>query len=262
MRIAYSRTVNRPEFRELAPFLYYDFVNESIIFGNPNLDIARIHNVDLRYEFYPRPGETISLAAFYKNFNNPIEYQLQIASDGQQPVSFINADVANNLGLELEVRKSLSDIAASSFLRNLSLSLNASVIRSRVDLGAQATAQDRVRPLQGQSPYVVNLAAFYDDIERGFAVNMFYNVFGARIFRVGSVTFPTVYEMPRNTLDLTVSKTIGPRLTLKAGAQNILNARFLFQQDSNRDTRINGTDETVTDFRRGQYFTLGVGVNL
>lgn len=261
-RLAYGRTVNRPEFRELAPFLYYDFVNESIIFGNENLDIARIHNVDLRYEFYPRPGETISLAAFYKNFNRPIEYQLQVSSDGQQPVSFINADFANNVGLELEVRKSLSDIAATSFLRNLSLVLNASLIYSRVDLGNQALVQERVRALQGQSPYVINLAAFYDDPKRGFAVNAFYNVFGKRIFRVGSVTFPTVYEMPRNTLDVSVSKTLGRRITLKAGAQNILDAPFRFFQDSNRDVDITGVDELITDFRRGAQVSVGLGLAL
>jgi len=261
-RIAYSRTVNRPEFRELAPFLYYDFVNETTISGNPNLDIARIHNIDLRYEFYPRPGETISLAAFYKNFNSPIEYNLQAASDGQQPVFFENADVANNIGLELEVRKSLSDIAATSFLRNLSFSFNASVIRSRVDLGDQVFIQDRVRALQGQSPYVVNLAAFYDDTERGFGINLFYNVFGTRIFRVGSVNFPTVYEMPRNIIDLTVSKTLGNRVTLKLGAQNLLNAPFRFFQDSNLDTKITDIDESIINFRRGAYFTAGITVNL
>ncbi len=263
IRLAYSRTVNRPEFRELAPFLYYDFVNEANVTGNPDLETARIHNLDLRYEFYPRPGETVSLAGFYKNFSRPIENYVAQASDGNQLFSFANADLANNVGVELEVRKSLSDIAAGSFLKNLSLVLNGSLIYSRVDLGDDPTLiQDRVRALQGQSPYIVNLAAFYDDQDRGFAVNVFYNVFGKRIFRVGSDIFPTVYEMPRNMLDLTVSKTIGERLTLKLGGQNILNAPFRFFQDSDRNREINGVDQLITGYRRGALFTAGVQVRL
>ncbi len=263
IRLAYSRTVNRPEFRELAPFLYYDFVSEANVTGNPNLETARIHNVDLRYEFYPRPGETISLAGFYKNFDRPIENYVAQASDGTQLFSFNNADLANNVGVELEVRKSLSDIAATSFLKNLSLVFNGSWIYSRVDLGNDPTLiQDRVRALQGQSPYIVNLAAFYDDRDRGFAVNVFYNVFGKRISRVGSDIFPTVYEMPRNMLDVTLSKNIGERLTFKLGGQNILNAPFRFYQDSDRNREIGDVDQLITGFRRGAYYTVGVAVKL
>lgn len=263
MRLAYSRTVNRPEFRELAPFLYYDFIQEANIIGDTTLQTAKIHNLDLRYEFYPRPGETVSIAAFYKNFNKPIESILGQVSDGQQQFSFGNADYANNVGLELEVRKSLSDIAATSFLKNLSLVFNGSYIYSRVDLGDNPDLiQDRVRALQGQSPYIVNLAAFYDDRDHGFAVNLFYNVFGKRIYRVGSDIFPTVYEMPRNMVDLTLSKTLGDRVTLKLGAQNLLNAPFRFNQDSNRDAKITDIDDSITRYRRGSYFTAGVTINL
>src|SRR5690606_7714971 len=68
LRLAYSRTINRPEFREIAPFLFYDFINEAGRLGNPDLKTVTIDNLDLRYEFYPRRGETISLGAFYKNF--------------------------------------------------------------------------------------------------------------------------------------------------------------------------------------------------
>lgn len=263
LRLAYSRTVNRPEFRELAPFLYYDFVNEANVIGSPDLETARIHNVDLRYEFYPRPGETISLAGFYKNFNKPIENFVTQASDGTQQFSYRNAELANNLGVELEIRKSLSDIAATSFLKNLSLVFNGSYIYSRVDLGNDPTLiQDRIRALQGQSPYIMNLAAFYDDRDRGFAVNIFYNVFGKRISRVGSEIFPTVYEMPRNMIDATVSKTIGEKITLKAGAQNILNAPFRFFQDSDRNRQITGIDQLITGFRRGPYYTASIAFRL
>jgi TonB-dependent receptor len=263
LRLAYSRTVNRPEFRELAPFLYYDFVNEANVIGSPDLETARIHNIDLRYEFYPRPGETISLAGFYKNFDKPIENFVAQASDGTQQFSYRNADLANNVGVELEVRKSLSDIASASFLKNLSLVFNGSYIYSRVDLGNDPTLiQDRVRALQGQSPYIVNLAAFYDDRDRGFGFNLFYNVSGKRISSVGSDIFPTVYEMPRNMIDATISKTIGEKITLKVGAQNILNARYRFFQDSDRNREIGSVDQLITGYRRGAYYTTSIAIRL
>jgi outer membrane receptor protein involved in Fe transport len=247
----------------LAPFLYYDFVNEANVEGFPGLETALIHNIDLRYEFYPRPGETISLAGFYKNFDKPIENIVLQASDGTQMFSYRNADFANNVGMELEVRKSLSDIAPTSFLKNLSLVFNGSYIYSRVDLGNNPDLiQDRVRALQGQSPYIMNLAAFYDDQDRGFAFNLFYNVFGKRISRVGSDIFPTVYEMPRNMIDATVSKTIGEKVTVKVGAQNILNAPFRFFQDSDRNREISGIDQLITGYRRGAYYTASVAIRL
>jgi outer membrane receptor protein involved in Fe transport len=108
----------------------------------------------------------------------------------------------------------------------------------------------------------MNLAAFYDDRDRGFALNIFYNVFGKRISRVGSNIFPTVYEMPRNMIDATISKTIGEKITLKVGAQNILNARFRFFQDSDRNREIGGIDQLITGYQRGAYYTVGVAVRL
>jgi outer membrane receptor protein involved in Fe transport len=259
LRLAYSRTVNRPEFRELAKTLYYDFVSEAVVFGNDTLGTAKIHNVDLRYEFYPRPGEAISVAAFYKYFDSPIENYMSGANDGQQQFTYRNAEKASNVGLELEARKSMSDLFAASFLRNLSLVFNSSIIYSEVDMGnSPDLIQERFRPLQGQSPYIVNLGAFYDDRNSGLSINLLYNVFGKRINRVGSTIYSSVYEMPRNVLDLTVTKKVNENFTLKAGVQNILNAPFRYTMDLDRDKKISSVDKNLVSYRRGAYFTLGV----
>ena len=74
--MAYGQTLNRPEFREIAPFSFYDFVNNRNITGNPNLKNAQVQNADFRYEFYPTPAEVLSIAAFYKKFTNPIEVRV------------------------------------------------------------------------------------------------------------------------------------------------------------------------------------------
>src|SRR5690606_37480075 len=123
-----------------------------------------------------------------------------------------------------ETRKSLLDVSASKFIQNISLVLNASVIKSKVDLGQETEqTQDRNRPMMGQSPYIVNTGIYYQDDERKLQVNLLYNVIGRRILLVGNYLNPTVYEMPRHVIDLTVTKNIGPRLELKAGIQDILN---------------------------------------
>ena len=71
LRMAFANTVNRPEFRELAPFVYYDFNTDFNYAGTPGLKTAYIQNADLRYEIYPEKGETISGGLFYKHFKKP-----------------------------------------------------------------------------------------------------------------------------------------------------------------------------------------------
>lgn len=261
LRVAYSRTVNRPEFRELAPFLFYDYKLEAGRFGNPDLVTASIDNIDLRYEWYMRPGETFNIGGFYKYFTNPIENRTIITTE-QPSFTYINADFARNVGAEIEFRKSFNGMTGSRLLDRLSISANASVIWSEVDLGTMASAQQRVRPLQGQSPYIVNTALFYDDQEHGFSGSVVYNIFGDRIYSVGDVLFPTIYELSRHSLDLTLTKRIGKRTTYKLGIQNLLDAPFRFFQDSDRNEKIDGKDDPIFTFRRGQLVSLSFSYDL
>lgn len=259
LRFAYSRTVNRPEFREIAPFLFYDYENEAARVGNANLKTAEIDNLDFRYEFYPNKGETMSLGAFYKRFDNPIENVTQITTE-QPQFNYANADSAFNYGVELEIRKSFKEWTNNLYLGRLSVNLNASYIFSEVDLGGNVTSQQQVRALQGQSPYIVNAALGYND-ETGFSANVIYNRFGDRIFSVGDVNFPTIYELSRNSLDLTVSKTF-KETTVKFGIQNLLDAEYQFFEDSNRDEEIDKSiDNPTSIFKKGALFSVGVTHN-
>ncbi len=262
LRMAYSRTVNRPEFRELAPFVFYDYKLEAGRFGNPNLVTASIQNFDLRYEMYPRVGETFSMGAFYKHFVNPIENKTIITTE-QPQFSYINADFARSYGVEVEVRKSLRGITGSPFLDRFSVNANASIIRSSVDLGSSAVAQDRVRPLQGQSPYIVNVALYYEEPVGQMSASLVYNIFGNRIFSVGDVLFPTIYELSRNSLDFTIAKRVN-KVSYKLGIQNILDAPYRFFEDSDRNEKItlNGNDNPVFTFRRGQLAGVSVSFDL
>lgn len=262
VRLAYSRTINRPEFRELAPFLYYNFELEMGVFGNPDLKTADINNVDLRWELYPSPGELISAGVFYKHFTNPIETVLQLTSESPQ-ATFGNADKADAYGVEVEVRKSLASLNDSRFFRNLTVNLNASYIFSEVDLGNQAGFQQRKRELQGQSPYLFNTGLFYIDDEAGMSASVAYNIFGQRIFQVGDVNFPSIYELSRNSLDVQFSKRFG-RLETRLNIQNLLNAEYRFYQDTdvNNKIDIDSQDAPIMRYRTGQQFSIALSYKI
>ena len=144
----------------------------------------------------------------------------------------------------------------SSFIDHFSINANASLIFSEVDLGEGVSqVQDRFRPLQGQSPYIVNAALYYEDIENTLSISAVYNIYGSRIFSVGDVNFPMIYELPRNSLDVSIRKTFG-RVTYKLGVQDIFNARYRFYQDSDRDNKITSKDHAIFTHRLGQLINL------
>jgi hypothetical protein len=261
MRVAYSRTVNRPEFRELAPFLYYQFEYEAGVFGNPDLKTAFIHNVDMRWEMYPNPGEMISVGTFYKNFKDPIETYLQITTETPQ-LFFNNATQATSWGLEVEFKKSLASLGVSKLLRNTSVNLNASWIESQVDIGDVATNQEQNRPLQGQSPYIINAGLYYSDEASGFSVNAAYNIFGPRIFSVGDKIFPSWWELSRNSLDFQIAKTWNKRFETKLNIQNALDAPYRIYQDNNSDNKIQEQEASIIRYKVGTQFSLGVSMKL
>jgi hypothetical protein len=260
LRLAYSKTVNRPEFRELAPFSFYDFDNEVNVLGNDSLKIANMQNVDLRWEMYPTPGELISAGVFYKHFNDPIETNIDNGTDS--PVFlFNNADNAQSYGVEVEIRKSLAYTSPSRFLNNTSVVFNAAYIFSEINLANDGTLQEKSsRPMQGQSPYIINAGLFYSDEETGWQANVQYNIFGKRIAFVGLPGQPTWWEMPRNVLDLTLTKRLSSRADLRFGISDILNARTYIREDANLDNDLTNaeTNKSVRSTRSGQYVTFGV----
>jgi TonB-dependent receptor len=256
IRMAYSKTVNRPVFRELAPFNYYDFDRNADISGNPNLKTARVDNVDLRWELYPSRAENISFGFFYKHFKDPIEQYLKPGSN--LIYSYTNADQATSYGIETEVRKSLENLS-SYFLKKFTLVLNGALIKSQIKLPSNLDNLQSDRAMQGQSPYVANASLFYNNNDNGLQISAQYNVFGKRIFAVGDKdSNPNQYEMPRNQIDLTVSKQLNRHLEFKFGIQDLLNQKYRLIQDSNRDKKITKVDESIQTFRWGQYTTLGV----
>jgi len=264
LRLAYGQTLNRPEFRELAPFSFYDFVNNRSISGNSNLKNADVQNFDLRFENYPTPSELFSIAAFYKIFTNPIEV---VFESGSNPIlNFANAKSAFSAGFEAEIRKNLSASAPNTFLGKTSLVFNATYIFSQVKLDPSiAATQSDNRPLQGQSPYIINAGLNYNDAKRGLQLNFNYNVIGKRIFAVGNnfpAPYPDWYEMPRNVIDFNFSKEISKTIMIKGGVTDLLNQDNYILQDGNKDNNFDkGNDQIIQSFTPGRVISLGVVIS-
>jgi len=261
IRLAYGTTVNRPEFRELAPFSFYDFNYNLVKKGSDSLLTPVIHNFDLRWELYPNIGEMITFGLFYKQFQNPIE-TLFIpggGSGGIKTFTYGNAKMATSMGMEVEIRKSLRGITIdTSFLDNFSLIINASLIKSHVVLGQSQLGQSNERPMQGQSPYIINAGIFYESPKHNYSFNILYNVIGQRIFIIGFDVYPDIYEMPRNVLDFNFSKKFANNLELKLNVGDILNQKYTLLQDANADKKFDrNNDQIIQGYKPGRTIQIG-----
>lgn len=227
LRLGYSETVNRPEFRELAPFVFYDFTNRYTYSGNDTITRCKIYNYDLRYELFPGRNQLISGSLFYKSFINPIEQKSN--PNAAREVTYINASSATNYGFEVEVRlliASLLNIDSVPFFENLTVFSNYAYIESKVIVNSENKMIDQDRRLQGQSPYVLNAGIQYQDIKKGYALTLSANSIGDRISIVGNVNEPSLWEKGRTVVDFQVSKTF-----FKGKGEIRLNAKDIFVQD-------------------------------
>ena len=262
VRLAYGKTVNRPEFRELAPFGFYDFNYNLVKKGSDSINVANIHNYDLRWEYYPGGADMINVGVFYKRFINPIETTFVPGGGtaGIKTFTYANAERATSRGVEIEVRKSLSGILNSSIIDNLSIILNSALIQSEVELGAAALGQNvEKRAMYGQAPYMFNAGLFYHSAKNNLTASLLYNVIGKRIYIIGYDDYPDIYEMPRNMLDFTLTKTFNNNLEIKFGIKNILDAEVLLMQDANQDGIFDKkTDQILQIFNEGRNFSLGI----
>ncbi|MFO0322405.1 MAG: TonB-dependent receptor domain-containing protein [Bacteroidota bacterium] len=250
-RAAYYRTVNRPEFRELANFNFYDFVTDYQTSGNPNLKRATINNYDLRFEYYPKkPGQIISVSAFYKDLTDAIE---QVAGNGQiRSINYENVAKVTNYGFELEYRILLSSIFkndSSKFLNGTTLFTNFSYIKSDVDVSKLNYVE--ARPLQGQSPVIINAGLQYLDAKYNFGISLSYNYVGRRIIIVGNTDEPNIWENPRHVLDIQLSKTFKEKIELKLNIRDALAQNLIFYQDINKNGKFDKI--SLTDNKEFQH---------
>jgi outer membrane receptor protein involved in Fe transport len=266
LKAAYGQSLNRPEVREMSPAVYFDFDLFNEIGGNERLKTASIQNLDLQYEFYPNRGETVSLGVFYKHFTNPIEWTF-IDMGGSLRYCYENAKAAESFGVEFDVRKKL-DFAG---LPNLTVSLNAALIKSRVRFEPGEVVTEPDRPMQGQSPYVVNVGLYYQSEKLGMSASLLYNRIGQRIVGLGKLNstdshdinslIPNSYEMPRSLLDFSIGKTIGRRFEIRCTVKDILSENVVYKQFPRfrmEDGSEHEREQITRMYNPGRHFSIGL----
>lgn len=263
LRLGYSQTLSRPDFRELTSAPYVDPILDLITFGNPNLVTAEIKNYDLRWEYYFSEIESVSVALFRKSFTNPIEKQL-LPGSGSILLTLANADAATNQGIEFDIYKQAGFVGRWLDARPWSsrlwldrvpwpdvyLSANYAWIKSEIQLNPLTSGfnTNLERPLEGQSPYVINLQLGYihPDGLREFAV--LYNLFGERIVQVGVDGQPDTYEQPAGQLDFTYRQRFGRGWSARLRLRNLLDPRVEFRQG----------DGVLREYKRGREIGISV----
>ncbi len=270
-RVAYSKTIARPSFKELSFAQIIDPLSNRIFNGSlfqysdwgGQLVETRIDNFDVRWEFFQNRGQMISVSAFMKQFENPIE--LVRIPEAQTTSEFQPRNVGNGqvVGFEFEVRKNLKFIHPT--LENLSINTNLTIVESRIDMTSTeynsrknferaGETVDNVRAMAGQSPCVINAGLVYNNPDRGLDAGLFYNVKGRTLEIVSSGLYPDVYLNPFNSLNFSFKKSFGKDMnsSISFKAANILN------DDMERVfSSFNAADEYFTKFSPGISFSLG-----
>lgn len=258
LRGGWSRTVARPEYREIAPFQFQDYVQGRPMQGNPELRTTYISGYDLRLELFPSPGEVLAVSVFSKSFDDPIEFT---SIDATRPIiTWENADEARNKGIELEARKSLGFLGAA--FSTLTAGGNLTLIESRViyrDSGLFAYEVDR--PLTGQSPYTLNLGISYVSPGGRTDANLMLNTFGKRVEGLDNQSAPPYYERARTELDASIGHRIWQGVSAKFAVKNLLDADYeVTQLQTSGD--LAGQNVLVKRRELGRSFSLGFSYSL
>lgn len=259
LRASVSRTLARPNMREISPFVSVGTPEDPQFVGNNGLERTLITNYDLRYEIYPKPGELIAVSAYYKKFQNPIVLQ-NLPQASTPEIKPINTEEANVYGVELEFRKSLGFVTQG--LQNFKIGANLSLIYSKVAKDSIELAAINIegiedwRPLQGQSPYIANVILNYYSPKLQWDNTLTYNIFGPRLSFITEANTPDVYERSRNMLNFISSKKIGKHLNVGVKVRNILNVDFLHEFDHNKHSFI------YEGYNEGTSFEISLGYSL
>jgi len=252
-RFSYTQTLARPQLRELAPFVFADYFGGRTFTGNPNLKLTRIDNLDARIEYWTNVTDVLAFTTFYKHLTNPIETVLTPTADAPQ-VTFVNAEAANLIGAEFEVRKNLGFLAPA-VLNPFTVITNFTYAWSRTEVPRTGvdTITNPSRPLINQAPWVFNAALDYEN-EVGTNARINYNVSGPAIVEVGTEGIPDAYQQPFDQLDLLISQKFAEHWNVQLMCQNLLNSAFVVTQG-----KPNLEENITRRWQQGSTFWLGLG---
>ncbi len=236
LRAAGTKTIARPNLREISPFAQFDTKTGMFILGNPNLKRTSITNLDFRWEYFPSPGELFAFSAYYKHFDDPIIRRFRPEATIPE-IEWNNVDYGKVYGLEFEARKSLSII--TRYLKRFTVSTNYTIIRSEQPLFPTEVANAKAidpnyslpkRTFQGQAPYIFNAGLSYQHDSLKFESTLSFNISGKKLYTIGQVGTPDIYENPVGMLNWKISKHLSKNLILSVFMRNLLNPSVSFTQ--------------------------------
>lgn len=250
LRLAASRTITRPSFIEMAPFLYQESYGSVQLRGNENLQNSYNYNLDLRYEFLNRRGDMISVTGYYKYLDEPIE-RVQMLAGGAAVHTFRNADNGMAAGVEVEVRKALT--------QTLRIGVNGTYMYTNVKLPEGGAYTNKERALQGASPYLINAdltwSPRFGEVKQ-LDLALLYNLQGPRIHAVGISGLGDIEQRPVHTLNFSAGYRFNRRLELKMQLTDLLNRAMVFNQEVPQT----GGSVEVERYRRGTGFEIGANL--
>ena len=251
LRMSLSRTVTRPSFIEMAPFLYQESYGSAQIRGNEELQNGYNYNFDLRYERFSPNGDMLSATVYYKFLDKPIE-RIQKLQGGATMHSFQNADQGMAAGVEVELRKQL--------VRDLRVGANVSYMYTNVKLPEGGAYTNKDRSLQGASPILLNADLTYSPRfgeDRQLNLSLLYNLQGKRIHAVGVSQLGDIDQMPVHTLNFNAGYSFSRHFSAKLQVTDLLNRAIVFKQEVPKT----GEYVEVERFKEGTAFEVGVSYN-
>lgn len=252
IRFSASRTVTRPSFIEMAPFLYQESYGSAQIRGNEELQNGYNYNFDLRYERFGKDGDMLSVTGYFKYLDSPIE-RIQDLQGGATLHSFKNADNGMAAGVELEMRKRL--------VKDLRLGTNISYMYTNVKLPQSGAYTNKERSLQGASPILANADLTYSPRfgeDRQLNLALLYNLQGSRIHAVGVSGLGDVTQQTLHTLNFSAGYSLNKHFNLKLQVNDLLNRDVIFKQD----VPTTGQEMEVERYHKGTNFEVGISYNL
>jgi len=225
VRASYFRSINRPGFLEIVPYLVVG--EEYTEKGNPNVKHTIADNIDVRYEFFPKPLEQLMIGAFYKNIKDPIEYGWSEPQGSKGNVYYMpdNYGTARNLGVEMDYIKYFSfiGIKANYTFTNSSITTQKWFYVHKSD-GWQYENKTQTRPLYGQSAHVANLSLLFKDTHHGWDGQLSANYTGDRIYLVSRFFNDDQWQRGFVQLDASIEKKFKNGMSLYLKAKNLLNS--------------------------------------
>lgn len=225
-RAAWSETVVRPTYREISSAELFDVAQGRTIKGNTNLTMSASQNFDARVEWFPRPGELVSIGGFFKKIDGPIE--LAAERNDNTLILYENNKKADVFGFEIELRKNFRGLMEPD-MDQFSLGFNYAYIKSMVPLTPEQRLSRRNfgdtgstdRPLFDQPEFVINGDLTWENFITDTAITLNGGVTGRRLVLVGLAS-PDEFEEPAPFLDFSITQKFGRNLRAKFTAKNLL----------------------------------------